>query len=59
MSLRYETVAGHFIVELYGKNLQDKDYLLDAGNTGDSFGLPTFIPGPDKLVGVTVTAKYF
>lgn len=59
LSLRYETVAGHFIVELYGKNLQDKDYLLDAGNTGDSFGLPTFIPGPDKLVGLTVTAKYF
>lgn len=59
LTLRYETVAGHFIVELYGKNLQDKDYLLDAGNTGDSFGLPTFIPGPDKLVGLTVTAKLF
>lgn len=59
LAIRYETLGGNFIVELFGKNLQDKDYLLDAGNTGDSFGMPTFIAGPDKLVGIAVTAKYF
>lgn len=58
LSLRYESMGGNYVVELYGKNLEDKDYLLDAGNTGDSFGLPTFIAGPDKLVGLTFTAKY-
>lgn len=59
LSIRYETLSGKFIIELFGKNLQDKDYLLDAGNTGDSFGMPTFIPGPDKLVGISFTARYF
>ncbi|MBR9911986.1 MAG: TonB-dependent receptor [Gammaproteobacteria bacterium] len=58
LSLRYESKAGHYVVELYGKNLADKDYLLDAGNTGDSFGLPTFIAGPDRLVGVAFSARY-
>ncbi|WP_183411144.1 TonB-dependent receptor [Litorivivens lipolytica] len=58
LSLRYESMGGNYVVELYGKNIRDEDYLLDAGNTGDSFGLPTFIPGPDRLVGITFTAKY-
>lgn len=30
---------------LIGDNLADQKYLVDAGNTGDSFGIPTFIAG--------------
>ena len=35
---------------LKGSNLLDKEYLVDAGNTGGSFGNPTFIAGPSRLV---------
>ncbi|MBD2857934.1 TonB-dependent receptor [Spongiibacter sp. KMU-158] len=57
MTLSYEIPDGRFAVEIFGKNLLDEDYLLDAGNTGDSFGLPTFIPGPDRLIGLSFTAR--
>ncbi|MDX3884351.1 MAG: TonB-dependent receptor [Sphingomonas sp.] len=30
---------------LVGDNLTDKKFLVDAGNTGDYFGIPTFIAG--------------
>jgi outer membrane receptor protein involved in Fe transport len=48
---RYE-IAG-FI-----RNATDEDYLLDAGNTGGAFTIPTFIPAEPRFYGVEVTAKF-
>ncbi len=48
---RYE-VAG-FI-----RNAFNEDYLLDAGNTGGAFTIPTFIPAEPRLYGVQVTARF-
>ena len=48
---RYE-IAG-FI-----RNAFDEDYLLDAGNTGGAFGIPTFIPAEPRFYGVQVTARF-
>jgi outer membrane receptor protein involved in Fe transport len=48
---RYE-IAG-FI-----RNAFDEEFLLDAGNTGGAFGVPTFIPGEPRFYGVEVTAKF-
>lgn len=48
---RYE-VAG-FI-----RNAFDEDYLLDAGNTGGAFGIPTFIPAEPQFYGVEVTVRF-
>lgn len=48
---RYE-IAG-FI-----RNALDEDYLLDAGNTGGAFTIPTFIPAEPRFYGVEVTAKF-
>jgi outer membrane receptor protein involved in Fe transport len=48
---RYE-IAG-FI-----RNATGEDFLLDAGNTGNGFGVPTFIPGEPRFYGVEVTAKF-
>lgn len=39
-------------VELSGNNLTDEDYIIDAGNTGDVFGIPTFIAGAPRTWGV-------
>ncbi|KAB7646314.1 TonB-dependent receptor [Polymorphobacter fuscus] len=36
----------------FATNLLNKDYVLDAGNTGGSFGIPTFIRGLPRLFGV-------
>jgi len=48
---RYE-IAG-FI-----RNATNEDYLLDAGNTGGAFTIPTFIPAEPRFYGVQVTARF-
>lgn len=48
---RYEIAA--FI-----RNAFDEDYLLDAGNTGGAFTIPTFIPAEPRFYGVTLTARF-
>ena len=40
------------------RNAFDEDYLLDAGNTGGAFGIPTFIPAEPQFYGVELTAKF-
>ena len=36
----------------YVTNLADRDYLIDAGNTGGAFGIPTYIRAQPRLFGV-------
>ncbi len=42
----------------YVKNILDEDYLIDAGNTGANFGLPTFISGPPQFIGLQITGRF-
>jgi len=39
-------------VEAFATNLLDEEYLVDAGNTGGSFGNPTFVAGPPRFYGL-------
>lgn len=48
---RYEIAA--FI-----RNAFNEDYLLDAGNTGGAFTIPTFIPAEPRFFGVQFTARF-
>ncbi|WP_211276768.1 TonB-dependent receptor [Erythrobacter tepidarius] len=48
---RYE-IAG-FI-----RNATGEDYLLDAGNTGGAFTIPTFIPAEPRFYGIQLTARF-
>jgi outer membrane receptor protein involved in Fe transport len=41
------------------RNATDEQYLLDAGNTGGGFGLPTFIPAEPRFYGIELTARAF
>jgi len=56
--LRYESRDERYHAEIYGSNLTNDEYLIDAGNTGGSFGIPTFIAGPPLLWGVRVGADF-
>jgi iron complex outermembrane recepter protein len=40
------------------RNATDEEYLLDAGNTGGAFGIPTFIPAEPRFYGIQLTARY-
>jgi len=49
---------GRWDVGLYGANLADKEYLIDAGNTGANFGLPTYIRGAPRTFGVSISGRF-
>ena len=39
-------------------NAFDKHYLIDAGNTGLNFGIPTLIPGASRTFGVSLDGRF-
>lgn len=42
----------HLELQAYGQNLADEEYLIDAGNTGQLFGIPSFVPGSPRTYGL-------
>lgn len=54
----FEHQNGHWGIEAFVKNALDEEYLIDAGNTGDSLTIPTFIRGAPRLVGVQLSARF-
>jgi iron complex outermembrane recepter protein len=47
-----------YTIEAFVTNLFDEDYILDAGNTGDAAGLPTFIGGTPRMYGVQASIRF-
>ena len=45
-------------LQVWGRNLNDSKYLIDAGNTGLLFGIPTYVPGQPRMYGVTATYRF-
>ncbi len=41
-----------------GTNLLEEQYLISAGNTGNLFGNPTFVPAPPRMLGARLTWKF-
>jgi outer membrane receptor protein involved in Fe transport len=39
-------------------NVLDEEFIVDAGNTGGAFGIPTFIAGAPRFFGLQVKAKF-
>jgi outer membrane receptor protein involved in Fe transport len=39
-------------ITAFANNALDEEYLVDAGNTGGSFGNPTFVAGPPRFYGL-------
>ncbi len=54
----YTPAEGPWSVEAFVTNALDQDYIKDAGNTGDAFGIATFIAGEPRYYGVAFTLKY-
>jgi len=55
--LGFGAVDDRWKIEAFVENLGDERYLKDAGNTGDSFGIPTFIAGKPRFMGIGVTFR--
>ena len=53
-----ELMQGRLVVEGYAENLLDKEYIIDAGNTGGAFGIPTYISGAPRFYGGGVKVRF-
>lgn len=53
-----ELFNNNFEIAIYGKNLLNEEYIIDAGNTGGAFGIPTFIAGQPRVAGVQLTGRF-
>lgn len=42
----------------WADNVFDKEFLIDAGNIGADFGLPTYVRGEPRLVGFDLTHRF-
>ncbi|HWV75602.1 MAG TPA: TonB-dependent receptor [Pseudosphingobacterium sp.] len=42
----------------YGRNIFDTKYIIDAGNSGDNIGFPTYVGGSRSIVGVQLKATF-
>lgn len=55
---RWNVPGDRFTLEMFVENLTNEDFIIDAGNTGDLFGIPTFIGGPPRFWGGRVTGRF-
>jgi len=55
INLGVELTDPHLILNFFGTNLLDEEYIISAGNTGSLFGVPTFVPGAPRMFGTKLT----
>ena len=53
-----EFADGRYRIGGFARNLTNEKYLLDAGNTGGGFGVPTYIAGEPRFYGVELGATF-
>ena len=56
--LSYTSADEAWMVAIVGDNLTDEKYIVDAGNMGDYFGIPTFIAGSRQNVRAEFTVNF-
>jgi outer membrane receptor protein involved in Fe transport len=53
-----EAADRRWAVTAYIDNVTNRRYLVDAGNIGEFFGIPTFIAGPPRFFGVELSGRF-
>ena len=53
-----ELADGKYRIGGFARNALDRKYLIDAGNTGGGFGIPTYIRGEPRVYGVEIGGKF-
>jgi iron complex outermembrane receptor protein len=51
-------VNKNYEINFYMTNVLGEEFIVDAGNTGGAFGIPTFIAGAPRFFGLQVKAKF-
>ncbi|MFD2968576.1 TonB-dependent receptor [Sphingobacterium bambusae] len=55
---RFQKRGIGYEIGAYGKNVLDTKYIIDAGNSGDTIGFPTFVGGTRSVVGAQIRVSF-
>lgn len=53
-----ELAGGKYRIGGFARNALDRKYLIDAGNTGGGFGIPSYIRGEPRVYGIEIGGKF-
>ncbi|WP_353204316.1 TonB-dependent receptor [Sphingomonas sp.] len=53
-----EIADGRYRIGGFARNALDRKYLIDAGNTGGGFGIPSYIRGEPRVYGIEIGGKF-
>lgn len=54
----FEFDKPNIILSVWASNVLDQNYTTSGGNTGAMFGVPTFVPGPPRMIGTRLTWNF-
>jgi outer membrane receptor protein involved in Fe transport len=57
-AIQYSSLTGKYGIRFNMSNITNKKYLIDGGNTGQAFGIPTFVPGPPRFYGTQIFVNF-
>lgn len=55
---QFKPGCARFEASVFGKNVLDEHFLVDAGNSGRQIGFPTYVPGAPSVFGVALKAGF-
>ncbi len=58
LKLGFDADGGAWGASIYLENALDEEYLIDGGNTGGEFGIPTYIRGVPQMLGAGAWVKF-
>jgi len=58
LKLGFDAADGRWGASVYVENALDEEYLIDGGNTGGEFGIPTYIRGVPQMLGAGAWVKF-
>lgn len=56
--VRFHPKNVYYEIGAFGKNVFDTKYIIDAGNSGDNIGMPTYVGGSRSIFGVQVKVGF-
>jgi len=54
-NLGVELAEPNIILSFFSTNFLNEHFITSAGNTGSLFGVPTYVPGPPRMIGTKLT----
>ncbi len=58
INMGVELADPNIILSFFSTNIFNEQFVISAGNTGSLFGVPTFVPGPPRMIGTKLSWRF-